>query len=299
MTGLAKGYYPFEDAQERERLDGLLRRMAQFFCVQIGFHAYMGNHFHLVLEMLRLELSDSEVQLRWELYYAEAIARGKPRPDWSQPDAIKAARKRMESLSSFLHDLKGQFAADYNFRHERRGAFWSDRYANTLLDAPALAACARYVELNPLRAGIESQVGASGRNSWHNFQATPQGQAGDLRAHSGFPLLLRALHPDDAEQLSPAEQLELALKTHANWQEHFAAEERRVAAEAAATQQERDERHAAQVAVSRRRPWHQALAVGSRRLCQQQAAAQGRPESDILEIEPGLFGLFRRPRSRV
>ena len=58
----------------------------------------------------------------------------------------------------------------YNVRHELRGSFWDGRFKHTLLSPAAVASWARYIELNPLRAKIESKVGAAGRNSWHNFE---------------------------------------------------------------------------------------------------------------------------------
>ena len=41
-----------------------------------------------------------------------------------------------------------------NFREQWRGHLWQGRFASFVLDEPHLLACARYVELNPVRARL-------------------------------------------------------------------------------------------------------------------------------------------------
>ena len=100
--------------------------MSRFFAVNLGFFAFMGNHFHLLFEMLEpTSISDAEIQARWKAHYASALAAGRiQEPDWSQPAELAKVRKRIGNPSEFLHDLKGQFAEGYNVRHDLRGSFW-------------------------------------------------------------------------------------------------------------------------------------------------------------------------------
>jgi REP element-mobilizing transposase RayT len=277
-----------------------LDQVSQFFLVYVGFYAFMGNHFHLLFEMLGTEhLKDPEIQARYEIYYAKAIASGRHQiPDWKRPEVVAAIRKRMSSPSEFMHDLKGQFAAEYNVRHDRRGSFWEGRFGHTLLDETAVARCARYVELNPLRAQLEEKVGAAGRNSWHDFEKSCDKRERDFRKHPGFRILLRSLHPDPEKPLSESEEFELAMKLHAAWREHFDAEEKRIAEEKAAAALAQTEKRLAELATSRRRSPFAAFALGTLDFCQGLAAAMGRDLEPVL-IEPGLYGLFRRERRRV
>jgi len=45
-----------------------------------------------------------------------------------------------------------------NLREEWRGYLWQGRFASCPMDEPHLLACARYVELNPVRAGLAARA---------------------------------------------------------------------------------------------------------------------------------------------
>ncbi len=89
----------------------------------------------------------------------------------------------------------------------------------------------------------------------------------------------------------PLFSLELALKLHADWREHFAAEEKRLAEERAAAEQEKT----APPAQAQGRSLCGAIVIGGLEFCRRTAARLGL-EIEPEEIEPGLFGLFRRHR---
>lgn len=46
-----------------------------------------------------------------------------------------------------------------NFREKSRGYLWQGRFRSFVMDEPYLLAAARYVELNPVRAGLVSSPG--------------------------------------------------------------------------------------------------------------------------------------------
>ena len=55
-----------------------------------------------------------------------------------------------------------------NLREGWRGHLWQGRFASFVLDEPYLLTAARYVELNPVRAGL---VKAPGRYQWSSHNA--------------------------------------------------------------------------------------------------------------------------------
>jgi putative transposase len=58
-------------------------------------------------------------------------------------------------ISRFMHKLQGQFAAHYNRRKHRSGAFWEERYRATMVESGEhLMNCLRYIDLNMVRAGV-------------------------------------------------------------------------------------------------------------------------------------------------
>ncbi len=63
--------------------------------------------------------------------------------------------RRPALTSGFMRRLEGEFAAAYNRRKRRCGAFWSERYHATLIeDGAHLWNCMRYIDLNMVRAGV-------------------------------------------------------------------------------------------------------------------------------------------------
>lgn len=58
-------------------------------------------------------------------------------------------------LSSLMQKVQGEFAQAYNAKHDRTGAFWTDRYHSTMIETDThLWKCLRYIDLNMVRAGV-------------------------------------------------------------------------------------------------------------------------------------------------
>lgn len=68
----------------------------------------------------------------------------------------------------------------FNFSCGRTGTLWESRYRATVVDAEAyLMACSRYIELNPVRAGM---VKAPGEYRWSSHRHNALGQVDALIA---------------------------------------------------------------------------------------------------------------------
>jgi putative transposase len=90
-----------------------------------------------------------------------------------------------------------------NFREKWRGYLWQGRFASFVMDEPYLLAAARYIELNPLRAGL---VAKAGDWPWSSARAHLAGRDDQLVRVA--PLL--AMIPDWCAFLNsamPAEEL--------------------------------------------------------------------------------------------
>ncbi len=61
--------------------------------------------------------------------------------------------KRLNDISRFMQQLEGEFAAYYNKRKNRSGAFWGERFHCTMIECgDHLWNCLRYIDLNMVRA---------------------------------------------------------------------------------------------------------------------------------------------------
>jgi putative transposase len=59
-----------------------------------------------------------------------------------------------DGLRRALGEAHRRYTRRVNFRQGWRGHLWQGRFASFVLDEPYLLACARYVERNPVRAGL-------------------------------------------------------------------------------------------------------------------------------------------------
>lgn len=64
----------------------------------------------------------------------------------------------MTSISQVTQSLGRYYVQYFNYQYRRTGTLWEGRYKASLIDAEQyLLTCYRYIELNPVRAGMVSQ----------------------------------------------------------------------------------------------------------------------------------------------
>lgn len=81
-----------------------------------------------------------------------------------------------DTLPRLMQALGRRYVRRFNSRHRRTGTLWEGRYRSTVVESDRyLLACMRYIELNPVRAGLVDQPAAY-RWSSHSHQL---GQAVD------------------------------------------------------------------------------------------------------------------------
>jgi len=69
-----------------------------------------------------------------------------------------------ESCTAFMRDLGRRYVPYFNRRHKRTGTLWEGRFRSCIAEsARYVLACYRYIELNPVRAGM---VNHPARYSW-------------------------------------------------------------------------------------------------------------------------------------
>jgi putative transposase len=61
-------------------------------------------------------------------------------------------------LGAVLHRTQGRYTRAINARETWVGQLWHGRFASFVMDERYLLACARYVELNPVRAGLVARA---------------------------------------------------------------------------------------------------------------------------------------------
>jgi len=148
--------------------------LSECFAVAVHAYAVMSNHLHLVVEMspdAAERWSDEGVAARWVRLFppradsAEAVS-AKCLRLIAQPDRLKTIRARLADLSWLMRCLAEPVARRANREDGCKGRFWEGRFkAQRLCDERALLAAMAYVDLNPVRAGIATELHESAHTS--------------------------------------------------------------------------------------------------------------------------------------
>jgi REP element-mobilizing transposase RayT len=142
--------------------------LASVFAIDIAAYAVMTNHTHVVLCVDKDQAdswSTSEVIRHWHQLHkgtlltqkhiqGEALSEGEQR---TLDDTANVYRQRLYDISWFMRDLNEYIAREANKEDDCTGRFWEGRFkSQALLDERAVLACMAYVDLNPIRAKLES-----------------------------------------------------------------------------------------------------------------------------------------------
>ena len=88
--------------------------------------------------------------------------------------------RNVGAVSRLMHTFSRNYVGTFNARHGRTGTLWEGRYKACLVDSERYSlTCYRYIELNPVRAGMV-EVPAAYR--WSSYLANALAQANDLLA---------------------------------------------------------------------------------------------------------------------
>ena len=182
--------------EEKDRLMGLLYRVAEFSGVEVLTFALMDNHFHLLAKIPKpREVDELELLRRMRVLYGDEKT-DRVLHDWEvwdrkglafKVESAKAAlRARMCDLSQFCKTLKETYSMSYNFRNAHSGTIWGSRFKSVLLspDYETLMSVGAYIDLNPVRAEV---AGEAGVYAWSGYTQALRGLA---KARQGLRTLV-------------------------------------------------------------------------------------------------------------
>jgi putative transposase len=89
-----------------------------------------------------------------------------------------------DGLARAIGEAHRRYTRRVNFREGWRGHLWQERFSSFVMDEQYLLACARYIELNPVRAGLVEKP-----DQWRWSSARPHVKAKDDSLVTTQPLL--------------------------------------------------------------------------------------------------------------
>ena len=100
-----------------------------------------------------------------------------------------------DSVPKTMQSVGRRYVQYFNFHYQRTGTLWEGRYRATVVDAENyLFECMRYIELNPVRAGM---VRHPRDFTWSSYLANAEGRVDGLVTPHG---LYRCLAQDEGER---------------------------------------------------------------------------------------------------
>jgi REP element-mobilizing transposase RayT len=138
------------------------------FAIDICAYAVMSNHTHVVLYVDKI-LADgwdtNEVLKHYhKLHKGTLLTQKYVKGDVLSPgelisfnETVVQYRQRLYDISWFMRNLNEYIAREANKEDACTGRFWEGRFkSQALLDESAVLACMAYVDLNPIRAKMET-----------------------------------------------------------------------------------------------------------------------------------------------
>jgi putative transposase len=123
----------FLDDEDRKQYLAVLRRASERARCAIHSYVLMSNHAHLLVTA----------------------------------EEARSATRMMQSLG-------GKYARYFNRRYGRTGPLWEGRYRSSLIDSERyFLVCSRYIETNPVRAGMVSEPAGY---RWSSFRSNAEGE---------------------------------------------------------------------------------------------------------------------------
>jgi putative transposase len=91
---------------------------------------------------------------------------------------LLATGESVDSASKTIQALGRRYVRYFNFVHERVGALWQGRFFSSIVQTDRyFLACQRYIEMNPVRAGICRRASDF---AWSSYRHYAQGAPDDL-----------------------------------------------------------------------------------------------------------------------
>lgn len=158
----------------RAWIEQRIMQLASVFAIDVASYAIMSNHYHLVLRV-NVQKAESwsnlEVLQNWTKLFSGSLILQKylEAPDQASESVIVAVneladlyRKRLYDISWMMRVLNESIARMANREDGVKGCFWEGRFkSQALLDEKAVLSVMAYVDLNPIRASMASDLVSS------------------------------------------------------------------------------------------------------------------------------------------
>jgi REP element-mobilizing transposase RayT len=189
--------FPFGNA-EKEQFLRRLNKLNEFYVIDVLATQVMGNHYHILIHIPAEIPSNEEAAARYFNFYD-----GKQQINPDSPDCTLLAAK-LRDVSEFIRELQQPFTRWFNRTRKtrRHGALWGGRFKNTILEnGLAVWDCWKYIEMNPVRAGMVDNPADYRFSSFGQWSATGKNPYEDAITEHLMPGFSDLLHVESLQEL--------------------------------------------------------------------------------------------------
>ena len=212
-----------QEEAERNDLIEMIRRAADFTGVKLLGWCIMINHFHILVFLpAPVKVDEKEIVRRYGVLkgakcaaaFEEQLAKLRLGGEDGCKEVerlLDVQRKRMYSVGEFVKIVKQWFSEEYNRRNGHTGTLWEGAYHDRMVACchKDMAACLRYIHLNPIRAAACATFDGY---SWSSYSAFKKG---DEVAIDGMRFVY-SLKTEDGQEMSLGEIAEMHEELLAN-----------------------------------------------------------------------------------
>ncbi len=160
---------PFTE-EDKEMGFQLVEKLQKLYCIDIISLCWMNNHFHLIVYSPGQKPPIDEVVERYNSFYKHDIYSHPPLDVNNHPKRCNKIAKKLIDISEFMRSFQQRFTCWFNKNNNRQGPLWKSRFWSCILEGPvALWECVKYVELNPVRAGLVDDPSDYEHSTWGQF----------------------------------------------------------------------------------------------------------------------------------
>ncbi|BCE03246.1 transposase [Marinicellulosiphila megalodicopiae] len=154
----------------RKWIEDRILFLTTIFSIDVCAYSVMSNHYHVALNVhqsIAKSWSKLEVLTRWsKIYKGTELSRRYLNGDNLSEieldivdDFAEICREKLFDISWFMRNINEPLARIANKEDGCTGRFWESRFkSQALLDEKALLTCMAYIDLNPIRAGLNDEL---------------------------------------------------------------------------------------------------------------------------------------------
>ncbi len=149
-VSMANSQYPFGKL-EKANFIRIFEKYSVKYNIQLISLVVMGNHFHALLFCPSEKFKLEDALKAYNQFHKKCSVK------FTDDFRVKALAENSNNISELMRETQREFAPWFNKTrpYKRKGALWQDRFQCQLIQSDIyLWSCLKYIEMNPLRAGL-------------------------------------------------------------------------------------------------------------------------------------------------